>query len=388
MAEFYIFNNGLMTPNTMSGCDQRALNWGRIFSERGHRVNIFTSVFGAERFVALGLNVYITGSAYLRSNIGLLLVYIWRAIKSCFIQRKIIFSPASVIYSSSDLLADAVPAIYMKLRHPGFKMVVGMHLIAPNPFKGFKKSYVRGLVIPTLSSLYYFAFQRMVLCILKRLSALVLVSNKEDRLFLIKKGFNPSGVLVTYGAFDASCVKKATVDEKTYEAIYIGRFHVQKGFPDLLKAWKIVVARLPQATLIVLGEDITAPDIKAFIKENGLEENIRFLGYIGGEEKYRYLKSSKVLIFPSYYESFGMVALEAMSCSVPVVAYDLPVLREIYTKGMLRVPIGDIEGMAQNVISLITDEDKRRIVSQEALELSGQFTWDKTAQGILDKIGL
>ncbi len=386
MAEFYIFNNGLMTANTMSGSDQRVLNWARIFSERHNKVNIFTSISGAERFKSLGFNVYLTGRIYLRSNIGLFFVYLCRAVKSCMLQGKIKFNAGSIIYSSSDLLADVIPAIYTKLKHKAFKLVVGVHLIAPNPFKGFRKLYIKGFTVPSLANIYYFIFQRTVLCILRKYVDLVLVSNEGDRLFLIKKRFSPSCVMVTYGAYDRQCIEKVIADNKIYDAIYVGRFHLQKGFPDLLKAWKGVIRQLPNASLVVIGEDISAGDIESFIKENKLEKNIRFLGYVGGEKKYYYLKSSKLLIFPSYYESFGIVALEAMACGLPVVAYDLPLYREIYPGGMLKAKIGDTACLASYILDLLTDESLRQKLSQEASELSKNFSWGQTARDILDRI--
>lgn len=388
MAEFYIFNNGLMTSNTMSGSDQRALNWSRIFSEHNHKINIFTSCSGAARFNALGFNVYITGKRYLKSSIGLFFTCLSRAIKSCFLQNKIIFEDEGIIYSSSDLLADVCPAIYMKLKNNSFKLIVGMHLIAPNPFKGFKKIYAKGFRIPSPSNVYYFIFQRMLLLILKTKASLILVSNKADRLFLMKNGFSQSNILVSYGACDISCINSVVAQDKRYDAIYVGRFHEQKGFPDLLKIWSKVVKELPDVKLIILGEDIGAGDIELLIRENKLEHNTEFLGYVGGEKKYHYFKSSKICIFPSYYESFGMVALEAMASGIPVIAYDLPVFREIYTKGMVRASIGDIAQMTKNVIDLIVNDNKREIISQEALELSRQFTWGKTAQAILKTVGL
>ncbi len=386
-ADFYIFNNGLMTTNTMSGSDQRAFNWSRIFSAEHYHVNVFTSAAGAKRFIALGLKVYVTGATYLKSNIGLFLVYLSRAVNSCLLQFKIKFTDGDVAYSSSDLLADVIPALFMKLRNKHSKLVVGMHLVAPNPFKGFNKLYTAGIKLPSLSNLYYFIFQRAVLLVLKRMASLVLVSNQSDRIFLLRKGFSPERILVTYGACDALFGDSVLNASKTYDAVYVGRLHSQKGFPDLLQVWKMVVEKLPNAKLEVIGEDINARDFMLFVKKNKLEQNIQFLGFLGGAQKYSYIKSSKVLILPSYYESFGIVALEAMACAVPVVAYDLPVFREIYTKGMVRAPIGDINCMARNTIELISDDAKRMALSKDAWELSRQFSWEKTASDILRVIG-
>ena len=388
MADFYIFNNGLMTANTMSGSDRRALNWSRIFLQRGHRIRVFTSESGSERFRKLGFDVFISGSVYLKSNIGLFLIYLSRAVKSCILQLNIKHDRTDIIYSSSDLLADSLPAVFMKLKNPSLRLVIGMHLIAPNPLKGFKKSHTKHIKLPSLANLYYFISQRALLFVLKKINALVLVSNHIDRDFLLKKGFQQSKVLVTYGACDA-CFKETAIREpKLYDAIYIGRFHEQKGFPDLLKVWKQVTEKLPAAKLIVLGEDIAAGDIRSFIQRNKLEGNINFLGFMDGQQKYGYIKSAKICIFPSYYESFGMVALEAMSCGVPVVAYDLPVYRQIYTNGMARAPIGDINEMAKIAFGLITDEQKRARLSDEALIMSRHFSWKITAAEVLKNLGM
>lgn len=372
----------------MSGSDQRALNWSRIFSERGYKVSVFTAAAGALRFKPLGFTVCVTGKSFLKSKIGLFLVYFSRAIKSCLLQLRLSFEQDGVIYSSSDLLADAVPAVFMKFRKPAFKLVVGMHLIAPNPLKGFRKSHGQGLRVPSLSNTYYFLFQRLLIFVLKKKAALVLVSNCSDRNFLLKRGLSASRILVTYGACDASFDDAVLDAPKAYEAIYIGRFHEQKGFPDLLRIWKEVSGEFPDARLIVLGEDITARNIETLIHKYGRGSNIEFLGFVGGSRKYEYLKASKVCILPSYYESFGIVALEAMACAVPVAAYDLAVFSEIYRKGMIRAPVGDINSMARNTIELLRNDQKRRSISKEALDMSRQFSWDNTAKDILRKLGL
>jgi len=258
-----------------------------------------------------------------------------------------------------------------------------MHLIAPNPFHGFTGSYKGSFKVPSPANLYYFLFQRALITVLKYKAALVLVSNQLDREFLLKKGLKPSNTMVTYVACDASFGADVINAAKSYDAVYVGRFHVQKGFPDLLQAWKKVTEHLPKALLVIIGEDITAGNIQEFISQNGLERNIRFLGFVGGAQKYEYIKSSKLCIFPSYYESFGMVALEAMACGVPVVAYDLPVFRGIYLKGMVRSEIGDVDAMAANVIRLLEHDGERSRIAGEALEMSRQFSWEKTASDIL-----
>ena len=90
------------------------------------------------------------------------------------------------------------------------------------------------------------------------------------------------------------------------------------------------------SVMAVIGSDINFDDVVKRVKDKGLFENIKFMGFLNGIDKFTVMKSSKICIFPSTYESFGMVVAEAMACGLPVVAYDLPVYREIYPVGMIK----------------------------------------------------
>jgi len=71
--------------------------------------------------------------------------------------------------------------------------------------------------------------------------------------------------------------------------------------------------------------------------------------------EFQVLKSSKIFILPSYNESWALVVCEAMACGLPVVAYDLPVFEEVYKKGMILIPIGDIDKFAGAILKLLYD---------------------------------
>ena len=101
------------------------------------------------------------------------------------------------------------------------------------------------------------------------------------------------------------------------------------------------------------------------------------------------MKSAKIYLCPSFYESWGIVNLEAMACGLPVVAWDLPVYREIFKKGMVRVPLGDHETFATMVVALLDDEGKRAEMGREAISLAQKYDWEQVAAkewSLLDKI--
>lgn len=385
--KFYILNNGLLNAQGMSGSDQRALAWSRIFASYGHSVTMIIPEAGRERYSEF--DSWITSKNTVKNVVLIAGVYLWRALKTAgmlFGRLKAVQIREGVIYSSSDLLPDSIPALYAKLRIPSLKWITGLHLIAPNPFKGFRKVSSGGLTFPEIKNIYYYLSQRLVLFFMRKFASLVMVSNSLDRGFLLELGFSPGQILVTYGAVDWPAVNSAVKGKEEFSACYIGRFHQQKGFLDLIEAWKIVCASLPQALLAIIGTDTNIESVMNRVREEGLSANIKFLGFLSGISKFEVLKSSKLLVFPSTYESFGMVAAEGMACGLPVVAYALPVYEEIYPAGMIKAKIGDINGLAQGMLDLLCDDSARENLARQALEVSRAFTWEKTAAQILERV--
>lgn len=385
--KFIIINNGIISSEGMSGSDQRASNWSRMFILKGHEVTLIIPEQGKERYK--GLNCIITVSDSLSDGIGLAAGYFLRGVKASQMLYKRLkknVKDNTVIYSSSDLLPDAVPAIFLKIMMPELKWISGLHLIAPNPFKGFKKVSTRGYSMPSVSNIYYFLTQRLIMRFMRKYAHTVMVSNEMDRAFLVKKGFNPDKVIVTYGAVDWTAVEKSKKRKLSYDACYVGRFHRQKGFFDLIEAWKLVRRKFPDSKIAIVGNDVNFDEVVGIVKKDGLSGNIEFLGFLNGIEKFNVMKSSKMCVFPSTYESFGIVVAEAMACGLPVVAYDLPIYKEIYPSGMFKAEIGDIDGLAKYIIELIENEKLRLKMSKEAYKSSQRFDWEKTAEKILDRL--
>jgi glycosyltransferase involved in cell wall biosynthesis len=378
--KIYIFNNGLLTRTgrAISGSDRRALEYSRIWQGKGHAIRLFIPREGYQRYKNLKAELTIT-SAINPFKWGFVFTYFWRAL------RAIILLPGvkenALAYSTSGSIADVIPALYMRLRNKKVKWLTGVHLIIPSPFRGFRKVGTGGYTFPTLGNIYLFLVQRLILPFLSRFASLILVSNEKNKKFLIRKGISPERIMVAYGGTNFKEIEKIK-SEKKYEACFLGRLHAQKGISDLLKAWEEVCSVNKEAKLLMIGELV---GLKRKIKKN-LLPNFVFTGFLDGEEKYRALKSAKVFLFPSTYESFGIVACEAMACGLPVVAYDLPLYKEIYPKGMVRVPVGDVAKFSRAFLDLLKDEERRRKIAREAQEVVQGYSWEKTADSILKTI--
>jgi glycosyltransferase involved in cell wall biosynthesis len=255
---------------------------------------------------------------------------------------------------------------------------MGCHLIAPTPFIGYGSKKSGGM-----QSLYYFLTQKIVFSLARKLADKVLVSNKIDKKKLIDSGFSSDKVSVSYGGVNGSEIEETPEQEKIYDFIFIGRDHPQKGIDDLVLSWKEICAKKPNSKLAVVGGIENFAELKKKLFQRSLMGNVEFTGYLSGSSKYALLKASKVLLFPSHYESFGMVALEALACGVPVVAYDLEVYREAFEDKLITVPRGNTTALAQVALSSL-NLCKDSSFTNELKCFSQKFNFQNTSRRICE----
>jgi glycosyltransferase involved in cell wall biosynthesis len=186
---------------------------------------------------------------------------------------------------------------------------------------------------------------------------------------------------------DVEVIDKATagVSGKEYEAVFVGRHDTEKGIFDLVEIWNLVVKAHPEARLVIIGSCNPGNKVKLAdsIHRYGLGDNVVLMGIVGDEEKYSLIKRSKLCLFPSHVEEWGIVPQEALACGLPVVVYDLPVYEENIKRcvAALAAPVGDIEGMARLTCELLADESDRTYRSFETTgpEFVKEFDWDEVA---------
>ena len=381
LKEIYVFNNGVITSLGMSGSDNRALNWSRIWSET-YDVTLIIPYAAIDRYSDCKARKILTTKKNTNSTSPLywLMSYVFRACRA-LLRANVVTKGPLLIYSSSDLMPDSLPAFFLKYRNrknSRVRLVMGCHLIAPTPFIGYGSKKSGGM-----QSLYYFLMQKVVFGLARKFADMVLVSNKIDKQKLIDSGFSSEKVSVSYGGVNNSEVEEAPEQGKAYDFIFIGRDHPQKGIDDLVLSWKEICAKKPNSKLVVVGGIENFTELKKKLFQHRLMSNVEFAGYLSGSSKYSLLKASKVLLFTSHYESFGMVALEALACGVPVVAYDLEVYREVFEGKLITVPRGNTTALAQAALdSLSLCEDSS--FTNELKWFSQKFNFQNTSRSICE----
>ena len=147
--------------------------------------------------------------------------------------------------------------------------------------------------------------------------------------------------------------------------IHVSNFRPVKNIPDVVKTFARVRQALP-ARLLMAGDGPELPHARTLARELGVAEDVLFLG--NQESIEEILPCADLFLLPSAYESFGLAALEAMSCGLPVVATEIGGLSEVVTPGEdgWLCAVGDVECMYQRALAMLRDEKKRAAMGQAA----------------------
>lgn len=163
---------------------------------------------------------------------------------------------------------------------------------------------------------------------------------------------DPSKGVVVYNAVPALEIEKRITEE--FNFVFLGRLGERKGVTDLIKAFKYVVQKHPQSRLL-LGGDGDINKYRKLVETLELTESVKLLGWISGDDKLNVLKQANAYVLPSYNEGFPMGVLEAMSCSIPVIASTAGGIPDAITHGIdgLLVEAGDTNALQLAMQSFI-----------------------------------
>ncbi len=237
-------------------------------------------------------------------------------------------------------------------------------------------------------ALYVFLSESLI-PLLYRNTRFVVVSN-STRDEMLKRGLKPENISIVYNAVDHSRYKPLAEARSKEPLIgYVGRIKRYKRVDVLLKALKIVKESVPGVRLRVAGSGDHLEALKDLAGRLGLAGRVDFMGFVTEQQKIEMLRQVHVVANPSSKEGWGVTVIEANACGTPVVASNVPGLRDAVLDGRtgLLVPYGDVETLARRLVEVLRDDAMRRGLTENALEWAGRFSWDTSAEGILDEIG-
>ena len=298
------------------------------------------------------------------------LLYLHRLIAGILINLKV--EKGTILYSSSHFLPDVIAACFLKHRGRRVTWVQTVFHIIPTPVLR-EGNYVTNFLS--------YSSQMISLELIKRNSDLLFVLNDQVKGYLVETGFPECRIHVVGAGINLSQIDAIQgLDSPVYDACFLGRLHRAKGVFDLLEIWKMVVSKINGAKLamVITGSEETELALKRKIQKENLANNI-FMLNLSGEDALRVMKSSKVFVFPSHEEGWGIAATEAMACGLPVIAYDLPVYKEIFGKSIATVAVKDTQSFSKEIIKLLENESYRATLGKKGRIKVLAYDWLRVA---------
>ena len=163
--------------------------------------------------------------------------------------------------------------------------------------------------------------------------------------------------------------------------LYIGTIEPRKNLAGLINAYAAYQAGSSSPMPLVLGGGRGWQDQEVFdlVKQLGLEEHVRFPGYIPADDLASWYSAATTFIYPSRYEGFGLPVAEAMACGTPVITSSVSSLPEVVGEAGLLIDPEDIAGLAAAIMRITSDSDLRRTLSLAGQQRAARFRWQQTA---------
>lgn len=171
--------------------------------------------------------------------------------------------------------------------------------------------------------------------------------------------------------------------EKEKIILYVGRLVPEKGVDVLLGAMPSVLNSHPEAKLVVVGEGYYKEELMRIAGQLNIFPKVHFTGYVDDETLKRLYKCASVAVFPSLYEPFGIVALEAMASGVPVIVSDVGGLSEIVENNVngLKVEAKNSDSLSHAISYLLDNPDEAERLKQNAFKkVIEKYDWKSIAE--------
>ncbi len=159
----------------------------------------------------------------------------------------------------------------------------------------------------------------------------------------------------------------------------------RKNMKRLIQAYTTLPETLKDKYLLVIagGTGWLNSDIYSFVKEQKLEQRIKFLGYVDEPDLPILYSCCDVFVYPSLYEGFGLPVLEAMTCDVPVITSKVSSLPEVAGDAAVFVNPHDINSIRDALVEVLIDKNRNLDLRKKGVERSKGFSWAKTAKETL-----
>lgn len=203
-------------------------------------------------------------------------------------------------------------------------------------------------------------------------------SSKSD---ILKHKLSNIEPLIVYNGVDLKKFKPGVKNDKPL-ILYVGRLKYYKRINIFIKAAREVLKKVPSAQFVIAGGGEDDFKLMAYAKRIGMDKNIVFTGKISDAEKIKWYQKAWVFVNPSSMEGWGITSIEANACATPIVAANVPGLRDSVKDGYNGILIkGENENdYATAIVKLVQNKKLRDMLGKNAIEWASHFRWEKSAE--------
>lgn len=236
------------------------------------------------------------------------------------------------------------------------------------------KKYFPGQVIVTQHNTSdFFSKKRLLLnTIFYRFADKFFVLTEKDRKYYEKRGIRNCQVMPN--AYHGEAVKRS--DLKSHTIISVGRLTEVKQHDRLIRAFAKVYPEYKDWKLKIIGDGEEMENLKALIKALDLGSGVEMTGF--RTDVLQQMEKAGMFVLTSWNEGFPLVILEAMTCGLPILSYDIVSIREEVTdKAGILVPLNDEAALAEAMKALMKDEELRKEYGEKAYQKSLEYTLEE-----------
>ena len=176
--------------------------------------------------------------------------------------------------------------------------------------------------------------------------------------------------------------KKLKNIKKKNQILYVGSLNERKNFSGVIKVYELLNNK--NLKLVIVGNfsnNFNINDDNKKLLENAYKnKNIEFKQNINNDELVKIYNESKLLLFPSFYEGFGLAPLEAMACGTPVITSNVSSLPEVGGDAVIYCNPYDVEDIKNKIEMVLNDENLQKQMIEKGLKRTKLFTWEKAAK--------
>lgn len=385
MRVFSIFFHPNSTVTAVGGAEKRFVEMVKYFCKQNVQITVvepqssLLANFGACSATHRLSSPNFAGKGWLPIYFSWIL---W-TMKACVYSLRVIRRDKfNIILAPNNTLPNLLSAyfIHMISRLPLCVVVHHLDVLTPARRQNFFTTYniyrkVGYGKFPSLVKTLAFA---ITFLILSRVDACITVSKTTARILMHNGIMKDKIYLSGNGVYIKSHGKKKN-QSSFYDGFFVGRIAKEKGILDLVKAWRKIVRVKKDSKLAIIGSGPELSNLKKEIEKAGLEKNIFLKGSCTEEELYKLMRESKVFVFPSIFEGWGLAIAEALACGLPVVCYAIPAVSEIFgeCRSVFFVPPWDVESLAKKILKIVSlREEEYRKLSLASRNFVKQFDWE------------